>query len=110
MWNKAGPHILDQAFADQKTCRCKRRNKPGVPSPAQVVHSRACTLGNEFNGRHVASWLVPLFDMLNHAGKQTAFLLSDASEAEHNTRWGAFSALYIFHLRQATRLILLLVV
>lgn len=60
-----------------------------VLPPIQVVHSRACTLGNRLSGPHHGSWLVPLFDMLNHAGKETAFLLSGASEAESNTRYGA---------------------
>ena len=50
----------------------------------QVILSRTCSLQHEEFWGSNASWLVPLFDMLNHAGKQTAFLLGDASEAMNN--------------------------
>lgn len=55
----------------------------------QVVLSRTCSLQHEDFWGSDTSWLVPLFDMLNHAGKQTAFLPGDASEPMNNVRSAA---------------------
>ena len=49
------------------------------------MHSRALALptSSPLGGR---LYLVPFLDMLNHAGRQTAFLLGGASAAQDNVR------------------------
>lgn len=58
---------------------------PSAVYVLQVVHSRTLALpdGSPLGGR---LYLVPFLDMLNHAGRQTSFLLGDASAAQDNVR------------------------
>ena len=61
------------------------------PSPLQVVHSRTFGTGAREGGVGVRM-LLPVMDLLNHAGDEADFTLSDTVRRADNVRWVAFHA------------------